>query len=112
MSAPDAATVAAVLAPAFRAWFHSDVDGYYADGHYANPDECWQCAESVENVAVPALLAAPPIAQALAAVEAVARVEALDRGHVERCCTFPDDECICTIPLLELRAALRPGTPQ
>lgn len=36
----------------------------------------------------------------------IAQLQALDRGHVDVTCTFPDDACRCAIPLFDLRAAL------
>jgi len=110
MSATDAATVAAVLAE-HRAVVSGDDDGWHvvcSCGHNELSDD------PLPHVAT-ALLAAPPIAQALAAVEAVARVEALadewehryDTGdHMLGC---PDGAGYYDLLTTDLRAALRPG---
>lgn len=98
MSAPDAATVAAMLAE-HRAVVSGDDDGWHvvcSCGHNELGDD------PLPHVAA-ALLAAPPIAQALAAVEAVARVEALAdnadaRANVEHWMVSTE----------AIRAALRP----
>jgi len=108
MSATDAATVAAVE----RA-LHTGVCGESAEACCWTEDEIIPCTENdllrLAGHVAAALLATPPIAQALAAVEAVARVEAL----AEHWATDPHSllgirnaaECVAH----DLRAALRPG---
>lgn len=108
MSAPDTATVAAVLA-AHNVGNWREIRGRY--GRFCTCGEMLDARDvtgSHRTHLAAALLASEPIAQALAAADAVARVEALDRGHVGHGCTFPDDACVCAVPLFDLRAAIRP----
>lgn len=113
MSATDAATVAAVLAE-HRAVVSGDDDGWHvvcSCGHNKLGDD-------PQPHLAAALLAAPPIAQALAAVEVVARVEALageweqkwlaGRGYL--------NDPVTRMTRLDkaaeqIRVALRPGSP-